>query len=182
MGAAIFAVVLLTVSLTVQSAPADLDTYINERQEIPQEEPGKNMPASHALRSYAPWAACKNELMKLVQEAKVCRRFLTPAAQKFAKHARENIQFNNEIVTAGKELADGEIDTKGDPPEEKKVERAEKMAANLTYRGYIYRVNPHGSKGDVMLPFEAYKKDTPPECKTLITGFLERNSHAGRSD
>lgn len=43
----------------------------------------------------------------------VCRRFLTPAAQKFAKHARENIQFNNEIVTAGKELADGEIDTKG---------------------------------------------------------------------
>ncbi|XP_027060398.1 uncharacterized protein LOC113686910 [Pocillopora damicornis] len=165
MGAAIFAVVLLTVSLTVQSAPADLDTYINEREELPQEEP-----------------ACENELMKLVQEAKVCRRFLTPAAQKFAKHARENIQFNNEIVTAGKELADGEIDTKGDPPEEKKVERAEKMAANLTYRGYIYRVNPHGSKGDVMLPFEAYKKDTPPECKTLITGFLERNSHAGRSD
>ncbi|RMX55645.1 hypothetical protein pdam_00001664 [Pocillopora damicornis] len=39
---------------------------------------------------------------------------------------------------------------------------------------------PKSSHGDVMLPFEAYKKDTPPECKTLITGFLERNSHAGR--
>lgn len=54
---------------------ADLDTYINERQEIPQEEPGKNMAASRALRSYAPWAGeilntISFTILKLIQATK----------------------------------------------------------------------------------------------------------------
>ncbi|XP_022807792.1 uncharacterized protein LOC111344796 isoform X2 [Stylophora pistillata] len=165
MRAAIVAVVLLTVNLKVQSAPADLDRYKDERDELPQVEP-----------------VCKNELMKLVLKAKECKKFLTPAAQKLAEHVRENMRFNNEVDTAGKELADGSLDTQGDSPEEKKVEEAEIMAFKLCHQGYKYRVNPHSSKEDVMLPFEAYEKDASPECEALITGFLKRNTHAGISD
>ncbi|PFX14429.1 uncharacterized protein LOC111344796 isoform X1 [Stylophora pistillata] len=186
MRAAIVAVVLLTVNLKVQSAPADLDRYKDERDELPQVEPApkndENDEEEEKLSELAQVHVCKNELMKLVLKAKECKKFLTPAAQKLAEHVRENMRFNNEVDTAGKELADGSLDTQGDSPEEKKVEEAEIMAFKLCHQGYKYRVNPHSSKEDVMLPFEAYEKDASPECEALITGFLKRNTHAGISD